>query len=678
MPSGLNTATALIKVSSGSLTDVSDSNFRILGTPGSLSATAGPCAGSLNFSWPSVTNATHYALLKLDPATGLWDTLNANISGTTYAATGLPVNSSLWFTLVAKNNATKAISDRALAINRTTSGTGSTPLANISGPASVCGNQTTTYSVASMAGISTYTWSVPAGATILSGQGSTTISVNFTPSSTSGSVTVFGTASGCQTSTSSLTVTVGNNVAAPVSGGDQTSCTSTSSALTATATVPTGFTVVWYNAASGGTVISNPVLNAPGTVTYYAASRSSNGACESQARTPVTLTLNTTTPAMVTASGPVTFCAGGSVTLTANAGSAYLWTNGATTQSITVNASGSYYVTVTQPNGCSSTSSPMAVQVNPLPVASISASGATTICQGETITLTASTGDTYLWSTGATTQSITVTQGGSYSVTVNQATGCSNTSTPVVVQVEAIPLAEITANGATAFCEGGKVTLTASPGNTYRWSTGETSQAISVDRTGAYSVTVTSAAGCSKTSNPVSVNVSPIPTVALVAEQNTSLLPGERTTLKASANGTGTFTWLKNGTIVANATANTLPVSIDELGEYSVKFTSQESCSATSNKIAIQAAASNDLFLYPNPNKGQFQIRYYSEPGIVSSTAVLIYDSKGARVASANYTVKVAYDRLKVDMRNEGSGIYYVVLQQENGKKLASGRVVVL
>src|SRR5205814_711828 len=111
--------------------------------------------------------------------------------------------------------------------------------------------------------------------------------------------------------------------------------------------------------------------------------------------------------ATIGASGATTFCAGGSVTLTASSASSYLWSNGATTQSITVNANGDYSVTVTGGNGCSATSAATSVTVNPLPSPAISASGATTFCAGGNVTLTASSASSYLWSNGATTQSIT-------------------------------------------------------------------------------------------------------------------------------------------------------------------------------------------------------------------------------------------------------------------------------
>src|SRR5205823_4725990 len=97
-----------------------------------------------------------------------------------------------------------------------------------------------------------------------------------------------------------------------------------------------------------------------------------------------------------------------SVTLTASpAGGSYLWSNGATTQSITVFGSGTFSVTVTV-NGCSATSAGKSVTVNSAPLVSIT--GPSTFCAGTPITLDAGPGfSSYLWSTGATTPTITDT-----------------------------------------------------------------------------------------------------------------------------------------------------------------------------------------------------------------------------------------------------------------------------
>ena len=139
--------------------------------------------------------------------------------------------------------------------------------------------------------------------------------------------------------------------------------------------------------------------------------------------------------ATITPSGPTTFCQGDSVLLTANAGSSYLWSTGATKRSITVKNTGSFTVTVTFANGSSATSSATTVTVNTLPAATVTANGTTTFCQGDSVILTSSAGTSYLWNNEATTRSITVKTAGSYSVKVTNGNNCSSTSASISVTI---------------------------------------------------------------------------------------------------------------------------------------------------------------------------------------------------------------------------------------------------
>lgn len=127
----------------------------------------------------------------------------------------------------------------------------------------------------------------------------------------------------------------------------------------------------------------------------------------------------------ITASGPTTFCQGGSVTLTASTAGSYLWSNQATTQSITVSTSGTYTVTVS--GSCGNGTASATVDVLAQPNAQVSATS-NFLCPGESSTLTATGGTTYLWSPGGqTTASITVSDPGFYNCTVSNLCG-SNTA----------------------------------------------------------------------------------------------------------------------------------------------------------------------------------------------------------------------------------------------------------
>ena len=146
----------------------------------------------------------------------------------------------------------------------------------------------------------------------------------------------------------------------------------------------------------------------------------------------------TVAPAAVIIAGQSTVCQGQSVTMNANLGDSYQWQkdgvdiDGATAQTYVATVTGNYSVTVTNSGGCSGTSSPVTVTVSPVPVVTTTPAGNAALCNGSLV-ITASAGSVYQWSNGATTQAITVTQAGTYSVTVTNQFGCTNTSAPLVV-----------------------------------------------------------------------------------------------------------------------------------------------------------------------------------------------------------------------------------------------------
>jgi hypothetical protein len=107
-----------------------------------------------------------------------------------------------------------------------------------------------------------------------------------------------------------------------------------------------------------------------------------------------------------------------------------LWNNGAVTAATTVNAAGTYTVTITLNGGCTATGTVNVVE-NPLPTPTIT--GNPTVCAGSCATFNAGAPySAYLWSTGATTQNITVCVAGTYTATVTDANGCTNFDTQVL------------------------------------------------------------------------------------------------------------------------------------------------------------------------------------------------------------------------------------------------------
>jgi hypothetical protein len=186
-----------------------------------------------------------------------------------------------------------------------------------------------------------------------------------------------------------------------------------------------------------------------------------------------------------------------STTLTAHGGIAYKWSNGSTTQSITVNALQVYFLTVTSDKGCKEV---LYKQVVGARKSFASISGDTVLCLGtnvntitESTTLTAYGGVAYAWSNGSRNQSITVNVPQTYTVSVTSDEGCEEVlSKKVIRKKEEIA----SASRDTTICAGSEATLTASGGGTYVWSNGFTTRSIVASTQGRYVVTVTSPQGC--------------------------------------------------------------------------------------------------------------------------------------------------------------------------------------
>ncbi|MEO8146041.1 MAG: hypothetical protein ABI723_00325, partial [Bacteroidia bacterium] len=239
----------------------------------------------------------------------------------------------------------------------------------------------------------------------------------------------------------------------------------------------------------------------------------------------IVTTVNPSPVALIT--GSTSFCAGNSTTLNAGSGfSSYNWSAGATTQTISVNTAGTYTVTVTNGNGCTGTATKTTtVNANPTPAIT----GSTSFCAGSSTVLNAGSFNAYAWSTGATTQTISVSTAGTFTVTVTNASGCTGSDSHTTT-VNANPAPVIT--GSTSFCAGSSTVLNAGSFNSYTWSTGVTTQTISVSTAGTFTVTVTNSSGCTGSdSHTITVNANPAPAIT----GSTSFCAGSSTVLNAGS-----------------------------------------------------------------------------------------------------------------------------------------------
>ncbi len=199
---------------------------------------------------------------------------------------------------------------------------------------------------------------------------------------------------------------------------------------------------------------------------------------------------------------------------------------------------------------------------------------------------------------------------------------------------------------------------------------------------------ISTGANCgSVISTVATLTVNPIPVVTISAAPRRNLFPGLTTTLTAavsSATGTITYQWFRNGVAVPGATNSKLVVGIDGVGIYTVRATAQGCASAdsTTTPQTITIGDSTDvtkLFIYPSPNNGKFQVRYFSDinSGSKAPSQVNVYDEKGARVFSKYYGLSSGYQQMNVDLGAHASGIYRVELSDTNGDRIKTGSVMV-
>jgi uncharacterized repeat protein (TIGR01451 family) len=333
---------------------------------------------------------------------------------------------------------------------------------------------------------------------------------------------------------------------------------------------------VIYNWSTGAT--TSAITVAPSITTTYIVTVTNEYRCTDTAERTVTVIPKPNISIDISNT-----CDGSPVTLTAVGTGTYVWSTGSTASSIVVVpvANASYSVTVTSANGCTNSASRV-LSINSLPVVNIT--GDNIICRNESTTLTATGGNAYLWSNGATTTFINVNpiSTSTYTVTATDINGCTASSSRIVT-VNELPLLNIT--GDNIICTGTSTNLTATGGITYVWNTTATTATINVSpiSTTTYTVTATDSNGCTNTANST-VTVQPLPTVNITGENNICI--NESTTLTAT--GGATYVW-SNGSTSASITVSPLVTTT-----YTVTVTDANGCINSANRtvtVSLTAAA---------------------------------------------------------------------------------------
>lgn len=416
-----------------------------------------------------------------------------------------------------------------------------------------------------------------AGVSATGGTGTFTYAWNSTPPQSTASATglcaqnysvLVTDANGC-TATTSVTITPGPALSPTITATKTVVCAGSPVTLTASGGVTASY--VWNPGNISGAVLT---VN-PTTQTTYTASVTL-GSCTKD--TTITININSTPAALISASSPLTICNGDIVTLTASpaSGVSYSWSNGPSFNPVVVTpgvSSNSYTLVVTDATTTCSASATIAFTVNPLPIVGIT--GPTTLCSGNSTTLTASGGVSYAWVPASISNPLVVflSVPTGYTVTATDVNGCSDTAS-IFVNVTPAPIASVTATPA-SICAGGTSTLTASGGTNYAWSPGGSTSATMITpvltSNASYTVTVSNGA-CSDTQS-VTINVTNFSVVISSTDPDSSICVGDNLTLTATPGAS--YFWN------TGAITQSIPIIGVSTNTYVVTVTTSGGCSGT-------------------------------------------------------------------------------------------------
>src|SRR6476661_5163698 len=621
----------------------------------SLSASGAPAGGS--YRWYTVASG---------------GTPIAGATGNVYTTPSLSASTLYYVSVVNSQGCESARTAVAATVN-------TIPTADAGPARSFCSGQSAQLGTAAVNGVS-YSWSPATGLSNANIAQPTVTGTNTGSAAITTTYTLTATSTAGCSATSTVIVTINPAVVANA-GPARSTCSGVATQLGTTPVA--GVSYSW----SPPTGLNNPMLANPSatltnntgaaTSTVYTLTATSAAGCT--ATSTVTVTVN---PAPVAAAGPDrTFCSGQSAQLgTAPvAGVTYSWSpstglNSATIAQPTVtltNTTGAattttYTLTTTSALGCTATST-VTVTVNPATSAAFSYAAPRYCLNGTTAplpTVTGTSGGTFTaalsgLSINASTGAVDLSgsTAGSYLVTYSVGGSCPSNST-VALALEAAPTATITANGPTAFCQGGSVTLTATGGATYAWSNGQTTPSITVSTAGNYTVTVTSAGGCSATSASTTVTVNPAPATPTITQNGNTL---------TSSSATGNQ-WYVDGNLIPGATGASYVVTGP--GGYTVVVTSSGCSSNPSAPVLItgstRALPGTSLQVYPNPTpNGRLTVELL---GYRQAVELTLFNALGQVVLTRSVPASAqgqAAPRLELD--NLAAGVYVLQAATKGG-----------
>jgi len=498
--------------------------------------------------------------------------------------------------------------------------------------------------------------SATGGGTYLWSTTETTSSITVSPiNTTTYSVTVH---SQCRPDTTMSVVISVFTVPVPTITAPDTICSGNSDVLHANGGTVGITKYVWSTGGTADSIKVSPAITSTYTVTE------TNGKCSAQATKVVTV-ISSSTPAITLFHDSI--CPGVLDSVQATGGGKYIWSTGATTSTITVNPSITTTYSVTVHSYCVGTV-PLNVvlHVVPLPVPTIA--GNTPICPGTPDVLSAGggiAGTKYVWSTGASTSTITVNPKTQTVYTVTESNGACTASKNDTIFMKPSPNVVITGNNPT--CSNEPLTLTATGGTSYIWNTvpQQTGSTITFQPTssGTIWVVATGPSGCADTT-PVNITVTTAQLVTACCD--TSIALGS--SVRIVAGGVSSYAWNPQATTGCSTCASTL-VTPTVTTTYTVTGTDASGCVSTATVvISIECAD----FQVPNvftPNNDKindmFVIHAEHEPAYM----IEIYDRWGVKVFTSNDPTDYWNGKINNTGAEASDGVYYYIIKSSCGSE---------
>lgn len=478
---------------------------------------------------------------------------------------------------------------------------GNPTITAVTTPSALCGPQTITLTAGGGIASGTYTWVAPASGGLVSTTGQT---VTANPTASTTYTVLYSDVNTCPgvPLVQTTTVTFTGTPTFPVSQ-NPTGSICAGQSVTLTASGGTG-TYTWNPSTTPAT--GSVVVVSPSVTTTYSVTQTS-GSCSSN----TVITVNVGTPPTVSISpNNASICPGQTLSLVAQGGSGtYTWTassgsNPPNAATVTVNPSANTTYTVLTGSGTCTSSATASVTINSLPSVTISPASSS-ICAGQSVTLTANGGSTYTWtaSSGSNPPNsavVVVSPTTSTSYTVLTGSGTCTALTTASINVTPANIVSVTPTSS-SICAGQSVTLTASGGTSYTWTasggTNPASTAVAiVSPTSNTSYTVATGTGSCVTTATTDVFVTPVNTVT-VSPLTSNVCAGQSVTLTAS--GGSTYTWTASsgttppatGTVVVTPSGTTSYTVITGTGSCTTSAVSTVSITSTPT-ISLNPASS--------------------------------------------------------------------------------------